>query len=146
MISKKRTTLDSIFASDKPETAPLPPQPSLPQKTRTAAGRRTGKKQPTAYLDEVVHEQLRKLGFEERRKMHSYLMEGLDHVFADRGLPAIKKPCAVIPVHAYARKRLYFGRGIPLTARLLTSREAAYLYAGVRAYLYNLTTRGRSDS
>ena len=28
-------------------------------------------------------------GFEERRKMHDYLMEGLDLVFEKRGLPAI---------------------------------------------------------
>jgi hypothetical protein len=38
----------------------------------------------------AVHDQLRKLAFEENRKMHDYLIEGLNHVFADRGLPAIK--------------------------------------------------------
>jgi hypothetical protein len=38
----------------------------------------------------AVHEQLRKLAFEEDRKMHDYLVEGLDRVFADRGLPAVK--------------------------------------------------------
>jgi hypothetical protein len=37
----------------------------------------------------AVHEQLRKLAFEENRKMHDYLIEGLDLVFTDRGLPAV---------------------------------------------------------
>jgi hypothetical protein len=98
MTSKKRTTLDAIFASDKPEAAPISPQAVSPLKARAAAERRTGKKQPTVYLDEVVHEQLRKLGFEERRRMHSYLMEGLDRVFADRGLPSIK---SLMPSYPY---------------------------------------------
>jgi hypothetical protein len=36
-----------------------------------------------------VYEQLRRLAFEERRKMHQLLMEGLDRVFRDRGLPGL---------------------------------------------------------
>ncbi len=40
----------------------------------------------TVYLPAAVHEQLRLLAFEERRKMHDYLVEGLDRVFKDRGL------------------------------------------------------------
>ena len=46
-------------------------------------------KQQTAYLPEPVHEQLRRLAFEERRKMHDDLLEGLDRVFHDRGLESI---------------------------------------------------------
>ena len=42
-------------------------------------------KQQTAYLPEPVYEQLRKLAFDERRRIHSYIMEGLDRVFHDRG-------------------------------------------------------------
>lgn len=48
----------------------------------------TNVKQHTAYLPLPVHEQPRKLAFEENRKMHDYLIDGLDRVFADRGLPA----------------------------------------------------------
>jgi hypothetical protein len=41
-------------------------------------------------LPDQVHEQLRRLTFEEKgTKMHDYLMEGLDLVFAKRGLPSI---------------------------------------------------------
>jgi hypothetical protein len=43
----------------------------------------------TVYLPPVVRDQLRSLAFEEDRKMHSYLMEGLDKVFQDRGLKTI---------------------------------------------------------
>ena len=43
------------------------------------------------YLPNKVHEQLRSLAFEERGKMHDYLMEGLDLVFAKRGLPSISE-------------------------------------------------------
>jgi hypothetical protein len=46
-------------------------------------------KQHTAYLALAVHEQLHKLALEENRNMHDYLMEGLDRVFADRGLPIL---------------------------------------------------------
>ena len=49
-----------------------------------------GLKQQTAYLPEPVYEQLRALAFEERRKMHDLLMEGLDMVFKQRGLRSIE--------------------------------------------------------
>ena len=45
----------------------------------------------TAYLPKAVHEQLRQLAFEERLKMHDYLIEGLDLVFAKRGLSSIQE-------------------------------------------------------
>jgi hypothetical protein len=47
-------------------------------------------KQQTVYLPEPVYEQLRRLAFEERVKMHALLMEGLDRVFRDRGLPGLE--------------------------------------------------------
>jgi hypothetical protein len=52
--------------------------------------RRPGLKQQTAYLPEPVYEQLRALAFEERRKMHDLLMEGLNMVFKQRGLRSIE--------------------------------------------------------
>lgn len=105
MSAKKRTSLDAVFAAEeipapkpprkssataKLEEAPKPsPVDTHPQR-RAGASKRHAVKQHTAYLPLAVHEQLRKLAFEENRKMHDYLMEGLDRVFADRGLPAIK--------------------------------------------------------
>jgi hypothetical protein len=56
-----------------------------------AGARRPNVKQHTAYLPLSVHEQLRKLAFEENRKIHDYLVEGLNRVFADRGLPPINE-------------------------------------------------------
>jgi hypothetical protein len=52
-------------------------------------GPRRSVKQQTVYLPLPVYEQLRRLAFEERVKMHALLMEGLDRVFRDRGLPGI---------------------------------------------------------
>jgi hypothetical protein len=89
-MSKKRTTLDSVFT--KALAAPEPP----PTRQMLVAARPTGSKRPgikqhTAYLPEPVHEQLRRLAFEERAKIHDYLIEGLDLVFAKRGLPPISE-------------------------------------------------------
>jgi hypothetical protein len=77
---RKRTSLDVILAT--PEPAPAPEPPSAPS-------RRPSVKQQTVYLPLAVHEQLRRLAFEERRRMHELLMEGLDRVFRDRGLPGL---------------------------------------------------------
>ncbi|MGR6036236.1 MAG: ribbon-helix-helix domain-containing protein [Candidatus Nitrosoglobus sp.] len=78
---KKRTSLDSVFGKG-PE-----PETSLPESKE----KRPHVVQQTAYLPPEVYEQLRRLAFDERRKMHSYLIEGLERVFADRGLPSIKE-------------------------------------------------------
>jgi hypothetical protein len=85
-MSRKRTTLDAIL--DLPRPVAPPPEPA------TAAGpepvpRRPEVKQQTVYLPLPVYEQLRRLAFEERVKMHQLLMEGLDRVFRDRGLPGL---------------------------------------------------------
>lgn len=90
MSAKKRTSLESVFGI--PELVSQPPEGALsvsPREGQTQS-KRPGVKQQTAYLPKPVYEQLRKLGFEERRKLHSYLMEGLDRVFAERGLRSIK--------------------------------------------------------
>jgi hypothetical protein len=69
------------------DTASTPPA-SLTEKP---VGRRPGIKRQTAYLPEPVYEQLRKLAFDEWRRMHNYIMEGLDRVFRNRGLPSIEE-------------------------------------------------------
>ena len=87
---KKRTSLTAVLGVEtKPtvNTASTPPA-SLAEKP---VGRRPGIKQQTAYLPEPVYEQLRKLAFDERRRMHDYIMEGLDRVFRNRGLPSIEE-------------------------------------------------------
>jgi hypothetical protein len=63
--------------------AAVPPQGSLP--------RRPEVKQQTVYLPPGAYEQLRRLAFEERVKMHQLLMEGLDRVFQARGLPGLRE-------------------------------------------------------
>ena len=86
-MAKKRTSLDTLTLQ------PEEPQKALVEKLPKAASvepEKTTIKQ-TAYLPQPVHEQLRRLAFEERAKMHDYLMEGLDLVFARRGLPSIKE-------------------------------------------------------
>jgi hypothetical protein len=105
MSAKKRTSLDAVFGieelpvakqlskrkerSNSGEPAGMTAVETPPQE-RGGEAKRPNVKQHTAYLPLAVHEQLRKLAFEEDRKMHDYLVEGLDRVFADRGLPAVK--------------------------------------------------------
>lgn len=43
----------------------------------------------TVYAPRAVFDQWRELAFTERKKMHDYLLEGLDLVFKDRGLKSI---------------------------------------------------------
>lgn len=101
MSARKRTSLEAVFGADELPAAIPPKQnrkarpkapasdaaPEAEPQERGGESRRPNVKQHTAYLALAVHEQLRKLAFEENRKMHDYLIEGLDRVFADRGLP-----------------------------------------------------------
>jgi hypothetical protein len=102
MIRKKRTSLEAIF-NDPAEEARPPVASAAPTAERREpppaqepAGERLRRrtfeeqhKKQSVYLAEPVWEQLRKLAFDERRKMHYYLMDGLDSVFRKRGLPSI---------------------------------------------------------
>jgi hypothetical protein len=91
---KKRTSLDSIF--NQPDGNSMQTEAATPRLVPAPVKPRR-KRHPSIYMPDVVHEQLRKLGFEESRKMHSYFMEGLDRVFQDRGLPSIKHLTASHP-------------------------------------------------
>lgn len=108
-MAKKRTSLDSLFAETKTETPEvqtgtsekepeivleaieksrtktLVTQPNARQVAVSVKPKGETVKQ-TVYLPPAVHEQLRQLAFEERKKMHDYLVEGLDRVFKNRGL------------------------------------------------------------
>ncbi len=90
-MSRKRTSLDVLLKEDVPQppAGPAPAPAQVPART----GRRPHVRQQTVYLPIPVYEQLRRLAFEERVRMHALLMEGLDRVFADRGLPSIAELC-----------------------------------------------------
>jgi hypothetical protein len=104
MSKKKRTSLESILTGavrdDQPPASSAAPtaaasgtgNPPASRIEPARPGRRTFEQQhkkQSVYLEEPVYEQLRRLAFDERRKMHDYLMEGLDSVFRSRGLPSI---------------------------------------------------------
>jgi hypothetical protein len=109
MSRKKRTSLEAIFGDPAEEARPPaasaapvahrgdppPGQEPAGERPRRRTFEERHKKQ-SVYLAERVWEQLRKLAFDERRKMHDYLMDGLDAEFRKRGLPSIseleKKP------------------------------------------------------
>ncbi|GIW56076.1 MAG: hypothetical protein KatS3mg082_2480 [Nitrospiraceae bacterium] len=83
-MTRKRTSLEALLReAAEPQPASAMPAPSV------RPGRRPGVRQQTVYLPIPIYEQLRRLAFEERVKMHTLLMEGLDRVFRDRGLPSI---------------------------------------------------------
>ena len=85
MVNKKRTSLDALS---------LQPEPEAEENIQPVENRKLNRPkivQQTAYLPVPVHEQLRRLAFEERSKMHHYIMEGLDLVFEKRGLPSIEE-------------------------------------------------------
>ena len=85
-MGKKRTSLDTVLVASPKRVgrAAVPaPSPAPP------VGKRPGVKQQTVYLPLPVHDQLRRLAFEERVSMHDLLIEGLDRVFRDRGLPPV---------------------------------------------------------
>ncbi len=88
-MARKRTSLEALLESPEP-VAPTPLRPKAPA---AAAPKRTINnrpiKQQTVYLPIPVYEQLRRLAFDEREKMHTLIMEGLDRVFRDRGLRSV---------------------------------------------------------
>jgi hypothetical protein len=86
-MSAKRTSLESLkLVSGSPEKASANREPMPP---KSAERRRPAVRQQTAYLPVPVYEQLRRLAFEERAKMHDFLMQGLDMVFKAKGLKSI---------------------------------------------------------
>ena len=86
-MSPKRTSLEAVL--NPAAVAPDAVAPEDGRGLRKPIGKRRRVTQQTAYLPVPVYEQIRRLAFEENTKMHSLLMEGLDRVFKDRGLPSI---------------------------------------------------------
>jgi hypothetical protein len=92
-MSRKRTSLEALL-QPPPAAAEAPVHVLKPEASAAAEGEGRGRraiKQQTVYLPLPVYEQLRRLAFDERVKMHSLLMEGLDRVFRDRGLRSLEE-------------------------------------------------------
>ena len=85
---QKRTSLEAVLnpAVVAPDAVVAPEDTHA---IRKPIGKRRRVTQQTAYLPVPVYKQIRRLAFEENTKMHSLLMEGLDRVFKDRGLPSM---------------------------------------------------------
>jgi hypothetical protein len=80
----KRTSLDSLTELKQTK------RPELSQnEAPVGEKKRPLVKQQTAYLPVAVYRQLRELAFLEERKMHDYLLQGLDLVFQEKGLKSI---------------------------------------------------------
>ena len=86
----KRTSLDAILV-EEPASVDVADRSAAPDKEATTKPAKRPIKQQTVYLPMPVYEQLRRLAFEERLKMHDLLMEGLDRVFKDRGLASLEE-------------------------------------------------------
>ena len=96
---KKRTGLDALGLSaenvtpiEKPEKNVKPvkevKKPEISKSNPAKANKKIAK--TTVYVPQEVYEQWRELAFTERKKMHDYLLEGLDMVFHNRGLKSIE--------------------------------------------------------
>lgn len=80
MSIKKRPTLNDVFTPKEAEGIPPAQEPEKPRQKRMAIN---------IYLFSEEKERLRVLAFEERKKIHDLLIEGIDRVLADRGLETI---------------------------------------------------------
>lgn len=97
---KKRTGLDALglgaqtsasvenFEENRAAQREVPPVESAPKKKVKA---KKDIQHTTVYVPKAVYEQWRELAFTERKKMHDYLLEGLDRVFQNRGLKSIEE-------------------------------------------------------
>lgn len=105
-MAKKRTSLDSLFSEPKTEikeTIEITETSEVSSKVENIVEKSAKVKKEvetpkenkivkqTVYLPNQVYEQLRLLAFEERKKMHDYLVEGLDRVFKNRGLKSFSE-------------------------------------------------------
>lgn len=83
-VRAKRTSLDSLTELKQSKRPEL-----VENETSGGEKKRPFVKQQTAYLPVPVYRQLRELAFVEERKMHDYLLQGLDLVFQEKGLKSI---------------------------------------------------------
>jgi hypothetical protein len=88
MIRKARRTLDAFALPEEPVASEAAKQAV----STTTVGKASKQKQqlPT-YLPYAAYEQLRKLAFDERVSMNTLVLEGIDLLFAQRGLPSLSE-------------------------------------------------------
>jgi hypothetical protein len=88
MIRKARRTLDAFALPEESLVLEATTQTVSP----TSSGKTEKQKQqlPT-YLPHAAYEQLRKLAFDERVSMNALVLEGIDLLFAKRGLPSLSE-------------------------------------------------------
>jgi hypothetical protein len=89
MARKPRRTLSAVLAREGEVAEPQTPgkQPALPEATPAPGAPETVRY--TAYLPRPVYRQLKELAFTHDRKMHEFVLEGLDLVFREHGLRSI---------------------------------------------------------
>ena len=89
MARKPRRTLSAALAREGEVAALQTPgkQPALPEATPAPSAPETVRY--TAYLPRPVYRQLKELAFTHDRKMHEFVLEGLDLVFREHGLRSI---------------------------------------------------------
>lgn len=82
---KKRPTLSDVFSNEQPQQEEAEEQKPSVNETRRRY------RIVNLYLMPDEKEVLRVLAFEERKKIHDLVIEGLDRVLADRGLETISE-------------------------------------------------------
>ena len=89
MARKPRRTLSAALAREGEVAEPQTPgkQPALPEAIPAPGASETVRY--TAYLPRPVYRQLKELAFTHDRKMHEFVLEGLDLVFREHGLRSI---------------------------------------------------------
>jgi hypothetical protein len=89
MARKPRRTLSAALAREEEVAEHQTPgkQPALPEATPAPGAPQTVRY--TAYLPRPVYRQLKELAFTHDRKMHEFVLEGLDLVFREHGLRSI---------------------------------------------------------
>jgi hypothetical protein len=86
----KRKPMSVAAIMEEPGHKELATSATISARDERGGGQRAHVKQLTLYLPHPVYRQLRELAFHEEKRMHSLLMEGLDRVFADRGVQSIE--------------------------------------------------------
>ena len=66
-----------------------PPPAQKPEQKDVGQRSSSARKQLSLYLPVAAWRQVRKVAYEEERSIHSCVLEGLDLLFAQRGLPPI---------------------------------------------------------
>ena len=90
MVKKPRRTLSAALAREGEGDEPhLPGAAATPEAAPTPSGPETVRY--TAYLPKPVYRQLKELAYTHDRKMHDFVLEGLDLVFKEHGLRSIKE-------------------------------------------------------